>query len=138
MAVNNIIAQNVTIGYRLGGAQDGAANFSGTATAVQCLARSYKRSVTWATVELSGLCATENQAQVTKKSGTIDLEIFVDKTAGPVFQASGGYYAEIVFTPASGVTAITDQGVITKTDLTVDIDGGLIEVITITLGANGI
>lgn len=138
MAVNNIYAQLVTVGYRFGGAQDGSASFSGTAAAIQCLVRSYKRDVAYAKTDLKGLCAIEAQQQVTSKSGTIEIEFFVDKTAGPVFQASNGYYIEIVFTPASGVTAITDQGVIEKVGLSVDVDGALMETVSIMLGANGI
>lgn len=134
----NIFAQNVLWGYRLGGSQDGTPNFSGSATAAQCLARSIRRDVSYGTVDLAALCDTSAQQQVTKKSGTVVVELFVDATAGPIFQASNGYYAESVFTPKTGVTAITDQGVITNTGLSVDVDGALIETITITLGAHGI
>jgi hypothetical protein len=138
MSVNNIYAQLVTVGYRLGGAQDGAANFSGSATAVQCLVRSIKRDVSYDKVDLKGLCATEKQQQVTSKSGTIEVEFFVDKTAGPVFQSSIGYYIEITFTPASGITAIVDTGVIEKVGLSVDVDGALMEPVSIMLGVNGV
>lgn len=130
-----LFAQNVLWGYRLGGVQDGATSYSGTATAAQCLARSIKRDVTMATVDLAGLCATEAQEQVTKSKGTIDIELFVDSNF--VFQDKKGYYLESTFTPITGGTALVDSGVITKVGFSVDVDGALIETITITLGAHG-
>lgn len=132
-----VFAQNVLWGYRLGGFQDGSTGYSGSAIAAQCLARSIKREVTMGTVDLSGLCATQAQEQVTKSKGTIDVELFVTAADGFLFQDKQGYYLESTFTPITGATALVDSGVITKVGYSVDVDGALIETITITLGAHG-
>lgn len=131
----NLIAQNVTWSYELLGAQDGTPAATATPVAAQCLARSIKREMNYSMVDLKGLCATTSANQVTSQTGTIEIELFV-AAAGPIFQASNGVYLWSSFVPKAGVTAIVDTGVITKVGLSVDVDGALIETITIALGVN--
>lgn len=144
-----LMYNNVTITVRRSaGVQTGATpTFSETALTATCLAKSISISKTVGTVDVSALCDTVSKAQITKKSGTIELEVYVNPDAtgaggfgGYLFEGKLGYFVEIAFDAdgaAAGLTATTYTGVITSTSINVANDDAITERATITLGVNG-
>lgn len=144
-----LMYNNVTITVRRSAAiQSGAApTFSETALAMTCFAKSISISKTVGTVDVSALCDTVSKAQITKKSGTIELEVYVNPDSvgsggngGYVFEGKLGYFVEIAFDgdgSGAGLTATTYTGVITSTSINVANDDAITERATITLGVNG-
>lgn len=144
-----LMYNNVTITVRRSSAvQSGSTpSFVETALTATCLAKSLSISKTVGTVDVSALCDTVSKAQITKKSGSIDLEVYVNPDAvgsggfgGYLFEGKLGYFVEITFDGdggGAGLTATTYTGVITSTSINVANDDALTERATITLGVNG-
>ena len=144
-----LLYNNVTITVRRSaGVQTGAApTFSETALTATCLARSLSISKSVATFDVSALCDTVAKAQIGKKSGTIELEVYANPDVagsggfgGWLFEGKLGYFVEIAFDgdgAAAGLTSTTYTGVITATSINVNNDDAVTERATITLGVNG-
>lgn len=127
--------RDTTLSYKLGGTVDGTPNWDASATAFTCYVRSYSRETSIGTVELGALCDTLEQHMPTRSTGTVTFEALVSLSSGPVFQDKEGYYIQAIFD--SGATTYTDYGMIESSGLTTDLDGALLERVTIRLGVVG-
>lgn len=131
-----LIGENCTVTIAFGGFQDGSPG-TFTAETYTCIARSVRFSTTVNTTDVSALCDQQMKAQVTKASGSVEIELLVDSVVGPLFYAKDGYYCQIVVTPGS-LAARTFVGVVTATGLNVANEEAVTESATVTLGANGV
>lgn len=140
-----IIARDVALTMWVAtAAQTGATpTYSGSARVIQCIARSYERSVDADMVDLSALCDTSSKQQMTRRSGTLSIEMLIDNsvsTGGFLLQNSHRYpvkvRATITLSDAS-TQYIEDEGVIKSTGLSLDLDGAVLETCTIQLGTHG-
>ena len=79
--------------------------------------------------------------QVTKASGSVEIELLVDGTqqadGSPVFFNKEGYYVQIVVTPGA-LSAKTFVGIVTATGISIAAGEAVSETATIMLGANGV
>ena len=144
-----LMYNNCTVTIRRSAAiQSGSApTFSETAITATCFAKSISISKTIGTVDVAGLCDTVQKMQITRKSGTLDIELYVDPVAvasgglgSYIFEGKLGYFVEIAFDAdgaAAGLTSTTYTGVITSTSINVGMDDAITERATITLGVNG-
>ena len=91
--------------------------------------------------DVSALCDTTKKMQVTKASGSLEIELLVDGTqqadGSPVFFNKEGYYCQVVITPGA-LNAKTFVGVVTATGISISNGEAVTETATITLGANGV
>lgn len=119
-----------------------------TASVTTCNTKSLSISRTFNTVDLAGICDSEEKSFITRQSGQIDIEIYLNPAVsgsggfgGYVFQDALGKYCKISFDPdspvggaASGLAVQTYVGVITNVSTGVEMDGALTEKATIKLG----
>jgi hypothetical protein len=135
-----LVGENCTVTIAFGGFQDGAPT-AFTANTYTCLARSVRTSTTVDTADVSALCDTAKKMQVTKASGSIEIELLVDGTqqadGSPVFFNKEGYYCQVVITPGA-LNAKTFVGIVTATGMSISNGEAVTETATITLGANGV
>lgn len=131
-----LIGENCVVTIAFGGFQDGSPS-TFTPDTYTCIARSVRFSTTVNTTDVSALCDAQMKAQVTKASGSVEIELLVDSVVGRLFYAKDGYYCQIVVTPGS-LTAKTFVGVVTATGLNVANEEAVTESATVTLGANGV
>ena len=135
-----LVGENCTVTIAFGGFQDGAPS-TFTANTYTCLARSVRTSTTVDTADVSALCDTTKKMQVTKASGSLEIELLVDGTSqvdgSPVFFNKEGYYCQVVITPGS-LSAKTFVGIVTATGMSISNGEAVTETATITLGANGV
>jgi hypothetical protein len=133
-----LIGENCTVTIAFGGFQDGVPG-TFTAETYTCIARSARVSTTVATTDVSALCDTTTKAQVTKASGTLELELLVDSVVGPICAEQEGYYIQVVFTLGGLTSSIkTYIGVVTGWGLNAANNEAVTETVTVTLGANGV
>lgn len=131
-----LIGENCVVTIAFGGFQDGTPS-AFTPDTYTCIARSVRFSTTVNTTDVSALCDSQTKAQVTKASGTLEIELLVDSVVGPLFYAKDGYYVQVVVTPGT-LAARTFIGVVTSTGLSIANEEAVTESATITLGANGV
>jgi len=135
-----LVGENCTVTIAFGGFQDGAPT-AFTANTYTCLARSVRTSTTVDTADVSALCDTAKKMQVTKASGSLEIELLVDGTqqadGSPVFFNKEGYYCQVVITPGA-LSAKTFVGIVTATGMSISNGEAVTETATITLGANGV
>jgi hypothetical protein len=135
-----LVGENCVVTIAFGGFQDGSPT-AFTANTYTCLAKSVRTSTSVDTADVSALCDTTKKMQVTKASGSIDIELLVDGTAqadgSPVFFNKEGYYCQIVVTPGA-LTAKTYIGIVTATGIGIAAGEAVTETATIMLGANGV
>jgi hypothetical protein len=117
--------------------------YSGAAREIMCIARSYERNVDAESIDLAALCDTSAKQQMTRRSGTINIEMLVDNnvsTGGYLLQSAHRFpvkvRARITLSDAS-TQYIEDEGVIKSTGLSLDLDGTVLETCTIQLGTHG-
>ena len=133
-----LVGENCTVTIAFGGFQDGTPG-TFTADTYTCIARSARVSTTVATTDVSALCDVQTKAQVTKASGTLELELLVDSVVGPICAEKEGYYAQIVFTLGGLTSAIkTYTGVVTGWGVNASNNEAVTETMTVTLGTNGV
>jgi hypothetical protein len=100
-----------------------------------------RTSTTVDTADVSALCDTTKKMQVTKASGSIEIELLVDGTqqadGSPVFFNKEGFYCQVVITPGA-LNAKTFVGIVTATGMSISNGEAVTETATITLGANGV
>ena len=130
-----IRGRDCTLTYKLGGAVDGTPNWDAQATTYTCYVRSFSRETTIGTVDLGALCDTLEQHMPTRSSGTVTFEALVDTIGGPKFQDKEGFYLQTSFD--SGATTYTDYGMVESAGLSTDLDGALLERVTMRLGVVG-
>lgn len=135
-----LVGENCVVTIAFGGFQDGAPT-AFTANTYTCLARSVRTSTTVDTADVSALCDTAKKMQVTKASGSLEIELLVDGTqqadGSPVFFNKEGYYCQVVITPGA-LSAKTFVGIVTATGMSISNGEAVTETATITLGANGV
>lgn len=135
-----LVGENCVVTIAFGGFQDGAPT-AFTANTYTCLAKSVRTSTSVDTADVSALCDTQKKMQVTKASGSIDIELLVDGTqqadGSPVFFNKEGYYVQVVITPGA-LTAKTFVGIVTATGMSIASGEAVTETATIMLGANGV
>lgn len=118
-----------------------------TSTVTTCNAKSISIEERIDFVDLAGLCDTEQKNFITRTSGTISMEIYVNPATvanggmnGYTFMNRLGKYCRITFDPngRTGVTpdisSIQRVGVIESVTTGAEIDGSITENVTIRLG----
>lgn len=137
-----ITANNIVISIQISDSvQDGNPTYEILPEqSINCLARSYKRQVKLASLDLASIADTDEKAFFTRQSGTIEIDIYVDNTTGLAFQEQLYRYCKVTATiPYLGTeTYWQDEGVISEVSLSQDLDGILSETVTITLGTYGV
>jgi hypothetical protein len=73
---------------------------------------------------------------VTRKSGSIEMELIIPAAASTLFFGTEGYYCKV--TADLGTQVYTDFGIVTSTSISADLDGVITESVTITLGVSGV
>jgi hypothetical protein len=131
-----LIGENCVVTLAFGGFQDGTPS-TFTPDTYTCIAKSVRFSTTVNTTDVSALCDSQTKAQVTKASGTVELELLVDSVVGPLFYLKDGFYCQVVVTTGT-LTAKTFVGVVTATGISIASEEALSETATITLGSNGV
>jgi hypothetical protein len=110
-------------------------------TAYECQAKSVRATVQSSTIDISTLCSTTVATLGTRKTGSLEMEVYIDKTNGPVFQPKVGYLAKVELdldgAGAVGGNKITYNGLVT--DVAIGTTPGEVstENVTIALGAFG-
>lgn len=103
----------------------------------ECQAKSVKVTVTARTIDLTTLCSETEATFTTGTTGSLELELFVDDTIGPVFAYYTGYLAKVKITPGGGGSTLTYQGLVTDSSLTYSPGDVEMETATLKLGAFG-
>lgn len=121
-------------------ATGGATSIPGAPTvAYTCYARSVKANISSSTVDLSTLCSNTEAVLETRKTGTLDLELYIDKDAGPIFRDKVGFLCKVLvdLVTTSGAT-FTYAGLVTEQSVSLEPGGVEIETASIKLGAFGL
>lgn len=107
--------------------------------AYTCYARSLKASISSSTVDLSTLCSNTEAVLETRRSGSVDLELYIDKDAGPIFRDKVGFLCKILvdLTTTTGGT-FTYAGLVSEQSVSLEPGGVEIETASIKLGAFGL
>jgi hypothetical protein len=138
-----LIASDATLKVSFGtDAQLGASPTPSAPTvAYECQAKSVRASVQSSTIDISTLCSTTVATLGTRKTGSLEMEVYIDKTNGPVFQPKVGYLAKVELdldgAGSVGGNKITYNGLVT--DVAIGTTPGEVstENVTIALGAFG-
>lgn len=106
-------------------------------TDYQCLATSVRVTLSGRTIDLSTLCSTTEATFQTGQTGTLEIELYVDDTNGPIFLYKEGYLCKVKIDPGGSGSTLTYQGLVT--DVTNSFTPGEVEreTATIKLGAFG-
>lgn len=107
--------------------------------AYTCYCKSLKASIGSQTIDLSTICSNIDAVFETRKSGTLDLELYIDKDAGPIFRDKTGFLCKVLvdLTTTTGGT-FTYAGLVTDTSVSLDPNNVEMESATIKLGAFGL
>ena len=103
----------------------------------QCYATSVRVTLSGRTIDLSTLCSTTEATFQTGQTGTLEIELFVDDTNGPIFLYKEGYLCKVKIVPGGSGSTLTYQGLITDSSLTYAPGDVEMETATIKLGAFG-
>lgn len=110
-------------------------------TAYECQVKSFRASVQSSTIDLSTICSTTVATVGTRKTGTLEMEVYIDKTSGPLFQPKVNYLClvELDMDGAGSVGAnkITYQGMVSDVSISETPGEVPVENVTVTLGAFG-
>jgi hypothetical protein len=119
-------------------ATGGAGSIPATPTVnFECQAKTVKATITARTVDLTTLCSETEATFTTGLTGTLDLELYVDDTIGPVFAYKTGFLCKVKIIPGGSGSTLTYQGLITDSSLTYTQADIQMENCTIKLGAFG-
>lgn len=119
-------------------ATGGAGSIPGAPTAnFECQARSIKATVTARTQDLTTLCSTTEATFTTGLTGTLDIELYIDDTTGPIFAYKTGYLCKIKINPGGSGSTLTYQGLVTDSSVTYTPGEVEMESATLKLGAFG-
>ena len=104
----------------------------------ECQARSLSVSIQSSTVDLSTICSGTNEVFETRKAGSLSMDVWVDKTAGPIFQGKVGWLCKVkvVLGSTAGGTK-TYNGLVTDVALSMSPGEVQTESVTLALGAYG-
>jgi hypothetical protein len=103
----------------------------------ECQAKSVKVTVTARTIDLTTLCSETEATFTTGTTGSLELELFVDDTVGPVFAYYVGYLAKVKITPGGAGSTLTYQGLVTDSSLSYAPGDVEMETATLKLAAFG-
>ena len=104
----------------------------------ECQAKTLNVSIQSSTIDLSTLCSMTNEVFETRKGGSLTMDVWVDKTAGPIFQGKVGYLCKVKVTLGSTAGSIkTFNGLVTDVSLNMAPGEVQTEGVTIALGAWG-
>jgi len=78
----------------------------------QCYATSVRVTLSGRTIDLSTLCSTTEATFQTGQTGTLDLELYVDSTSGPIFVNKQGYLCKVKVNPGGAGTTYVYQGLV--------------------------
>jgi len=113
-----------------------------TATSIVCLAKSFSTTISQNMVNATALCATVEASLPTTTTGTVNLELYIDNTTGPLFVSKLGFGCEIdVDLDGAGSVAgnvIKYFGMVTEAGLSLTPEETQTETATIKLGVSGI
>lgn len=138
-----LIASDATIKVSFGtDAQTGASPVpAAPSTAYQCQTKSIRASVQSSTIDLSTICSTTVETLGTRKTGSLEMEVYIDKTTGAVFQPKVGYLAKVELdmdgAGTVGGNKITYNGLVTDVSISETPGEVPTESVTIQLGAFG-
>jgi hypothetical protein len=119
-------------------ATGGAGSIPAAPTAnIECQAKSVKATITARTVDLTTLCSETEATFTTGLTGTLDLELYVDETSGPIFLGKTGYLCKVAVNMGGSGGTITYQGLVTDESQTYAPGDVEMESATIKLGAFG-
>jgi hypothetical protein len=119
-------------------ATGGAGSIPATPTVnFECQAKTVKATITARTVDLTTLCSETEATFTTGRTGTLDLELYVDEAQGPVFAYKTGYLCKVTINPGGAGSTLTYQGLITDSSLTYASSDVEMETAVIKLGAFG-
>ena len=110
-------------------------------TAYTCQAKSLRASIQSSTIDISTLCSDVIETLETRKTGTLEIELYVDSTTGPIFRDKVGFLCkvEVDLDGAGSIAGMTKiyNGLVT--DATLNLTPGEVstETATITLGGFG-
>jgi len=105
-------------------------------SAYECQARSVSVSIESRTVDATTICSDNEEPLETRTGGTLNLELYVDKTTGPIFLQKTGYLCSVKVTlGTTGGSVHTYSGLVTNAGTTLTRDGDIqVETATIQLG----
>lgn len=113
-----------------------------TATSIVCLAKSFSSTISQNMVNATALCAVVEASLPTTTTGTVNLELYIDNTVGPLFATKLGYGCEIdVDLDGAGSVAgnvIKYFGMVTEAGISLTPEETQTETATIKLGVSGI
>lgn len=138
-----LIASDATLKVSFGtDAQLGASPTPAAPTvAYECQAKSVRATVQSSTIDISTLCSTTVATLGTRKTGSLELEVYIDKTNGPIFQPKVGYLAKVELdldgAGSVGGNKITYNGLVTDVAIATTPGEVSTENVTIALGAFG-
>jgi hypothetical protein len=110
-------------------------------TAYECQAKSVRATVQSSTIDISTLCSTTVATLGTRKTGSLELEVYIDKTSGPIFQPKVGFLCKVELDlDGAGLVAankIIYNGLVTDVAIAATPGEVSTENVTIALGAFG-
>ena len=113
-----------------------------TATSIVCLAKSFSSTISQNMVNATALCAVVEASLPTTTTGTVNLELYIDNTTGPLFATKLGFGCEIdVALDGAGAVAgnvVKYFGMVTEAGLSLTPEETQTETATIKLGVSGI
>lgn len=119
-------------------ATGGAGSIPGAPSAnFECQAKSVKATITARTVDLTTLCSETEATFTTGLTGTLEMELYVDASNGPIFAYKTGYLCKVTINPGGAGSTLTYQGLITDSTLTYTNADVEMEAVSLKLGAFG-
>jgi hypothetical protein len=113
-----------------------------TATSIVCLAKSFSSTISQNMVNATALCAVVEASLPTTTTGTVNLELYIENTTGPLFATKLGFGCEIdVDLDGAGAVAgnvVKYFGMVTEAGLSLTPEETQTETATIKLGVSGI
>lgn len=105
-------------------------------SAYECQARSISVSIESRTVDATTICSDFEEPLETRTGGTLNIELYVDKTTGPVFIGKTGYLCSVKITlGTTGGSVKTYSGLVTNASMNLGREGDIqTESATIQLG----
>jgi len=103
----------------------------------ECQAKSLRATITARQQDLTTLCSTTEATFTTGLTGSLELELYVDDTVGPIFLGKTGYLCKVKVTMGGGGGDIVYNGLVTDESQTYTPGEVEMESATLKLGAFG-
>ena len=119
-------------------ATGGAGSIPAAPTAnFECQAKSLRATITARQQDLTTLCSTTEATFTTGLTGSLELELYVDDTVGPIFLGKTGYLCKVKVTMGGAAGDIVYNGLVTDESQTYTPGEVEMESATLKLGAFG-